>query len=86
MRTHVRSYYETGRQIRLYSHHLIMPFLTLCFQMNYVKGVTEFSDVEIESAKSSLTFEVIEEETTVADVSHQSLLSYLAEVPHTYNK
>ena len=54
--------------------------------MNYVKGVTEFSDVEIESAKSSLTFEVIEEETTVADVSHQSLLSYLAEVPHTYNK
>lgn len=54
--------------------------------MNYVKGVTEFSKVEIESAKSSLTFEVIEKETTVCDVSNQSLLAYLAEVPHSYNK
>lgn len=54
--------------------------------MNYVKGVTELSDVEIESAKSSLTFEVIEKETTVSDVSNESMIAYLAEVPHTYNK
>ncbi|XP_060600571.1 uncharacterized protein C05D11.1-like [Ruditapes philippinarum] len=54
--------------------------------MNYVNGKTELNDIELESAKSSLTFEVIEKETTVSDVSTQSLLSYFKGVPHTYNK
>ena len=55
-------------------------------QMGYVSGDVSFSDVGLESAKSSLTFEIIEEEKTVADVSEQSLLSYFRGVTHSYNK
>ena len=54
--------------------------------MNYVNGKTELNEIELESAKSSLTFEVIEKETTVADVSTQSLLAYFKGVSNTYNK
>ena len=54
--------------------------------MGYVSGDVSFSDVGLESAKSSLTFEIIEEEKTVADVSEQSLLSYFRGVTHSYNK
>ena len=56
------------------------------FQMNYVNCVTEFTDIELESAKSSLTFLVIEKETTVSDVAHHSILAYLRDIPHSYNK
>ena len=45
-----------------------------------------FTDVGLETAKSSLTFEIIEEEKTVGDVSEQSLLSYYRDVTQTYNK
>jgi len=54
--------------------------------MNYVNGVTEFTDIELETAKSSLTFEVIERETTVTEVSTQSMLAYFRNIPHSYNK
>ncbi|XP_053381490.1 uncharacterized protein C05D11.1-like isoform X2 [Mercenaria mercenaria] len=54
--------------------------------MNYINGKTELNEIELESAKSSLTFEVIEKETTVSDVSTQSILAYFNDVPHTYNK
>ena len=54
--------------------------------MGYVSGNASFNDVGLESAKSSLTFEIIEEEKTVADVSEQSLLSYFRGITQTYNK
>lgn len=52
----------------------------------YVSGDMPFTDVGLETAKSSLTFEIIEEEKTVGDVSEQSLLSYYRDVTQTYNK
>lgn len=56
------------------------------FQRGYVSGDMPFTDVGLETAKSSLTFEIIEEEKTVGDVSEQSLLSYYRDVTQTYNK
>ncbi|GAB1870040.1 hypothetical protein CAJAP_11119 [Camponotus japonicus] len=38
-----------------------------------------------ESAKSSLIFEIIEQEKTIGDIVTQSLLSYFRNVPHDYN-
>lgn len=54
--------------------------------MSYINGENSFSEVEFESAKSSLIFEVIEEEKTVAHVAHQSMLSYFRGVDKNYNK
>lgn len=54
--------------------------------MNYVSGKTPFSDVELESARSSLIFEIIEEEKTVSDVANQSLLSYFRGISQNYYK
>ncbi|KAL4219134.1 hypothetical protein ACF0H5_021716 [Mactra antiquata] len=68
--THIVAAYKEGREI----------------VMNYINGVTEMNEVEFEAAKSSLTFEIIEKETTVSDVTQQSLLAYYKHVPHTYNK
>ena len=65
-----------------------MPRLecVFCFQQEYLSGATEFSEVELESARSSLIFEIIEEEKTVWDTAQESILSYLRGVDHTYNK
>ncbi|KAL3870528.1 hypothetical protein ACJMK2_038582 [Sinanodonta woodiana] len=52
----------------------------------YAKGETDFNEIELESAKSSLTFEVIEKEKTVSEASQESLLSYYRGVSHTYNR
>ncbi|PVD22506.1 hypothetical protein C0Q70_18320 [Pomacea canaliculata] len=52
----------------------------------YLSGENEFSEAELESARSSLIFEIIEEEKTVWDATHQSLLSYLRNVEHNHNK
>ncbi|KAK3592274.1 hypothetical protein CHS0354_037563 [Potamilus streckersoni] len=52
----------------------------------YAKGETEFGEIELESAKSSLTFEVIEKEKTVSEASKECLLSYYRGVSHTYNR
>ncbi|WAR30392.1 hypothetical protein MAR_032934 [Mya arenaria] len=49
-------------------------------KMNYVNGVTAFTEIELETAKSSLTFEVIERETTVTEVSTQDLLKLISKV------
>lgn len=55
-------------------------------QQGYLSGENEFSEAELESARSSLIFEIIEEEKTVWDATHQSLLSYLRNVEHNHNK
>ncbi|KAK3088334.1 hypothetical protein FSP39_017783 [Pinctada imbricata] len=68
--THVAKAYKEGGDI----------------MMGYVKGDSEFSDVEIDSAKSSLIFEIIEEEKTVGDVAAESMVSYFRGVDHDYNK
>ena len=57
-----------------------------CCQQEYLTGATKFSEVELESARSSLIFEIIEEEKTVWDTAQESILSYLRGVVHTYNK
>ena len=49
-------------------------------------GTAELSDVELESAKSSLIFEIIEEEKTPANASVESMLSYFRGVAHDYNR
>ncbi|XP_074663020.1 uncharacterized protein C05D11.1-like isoform X2 [Tubulanus polymorphus] len=52
----------------------------------FLSGKIPVSSVEFESAISSLIFEVIEEEKTVADATHESLLSYFRGVPQNYNR
>ena len=54
--------------------------------MGFINGDSEFSEVEFESARSSLIFEIIEEEKTIGDVAYQSMLSYFREVGHDFNK
>nr|KAG5705771.1 hypothetical protein BaRGS_027430 [Batillaria attramentaria] len=52
----------------------------------YLSGENEFSEVELESARSSLIFEIIEEEKTIWDTAQESVLCYLRGVEHEYNK
>lgn len=54
--------------------------------MGYVNGETPMSEVELESARSSLIFEIIEEEKTVSGVSGVSMLSYFRGISLSYNK
>ncbi|XP_060071887.1 uncharacterized protein C05D11.1-like isoform X2 [Ylistrum balloti] len=54
--------------------------------MGYVNGETPFSTVELESARSSLIFEIIEEEKTLSSVSQLSMLSYFRGISLSYNK
>ena len=54
--------------------------------MDYLNGRTEFTEMELESARSSLIFEIIDEEKTVSDTSLESLLAHLRGVDHKYNK
>ena len=44
------------------------------------------TEVELESAKSSLIFEVIEEEKTPSDASDQSLMASLRGLQKDYNR
>jgi len=53
---------------------------------DYLSGVSVFDEVELESSKSSLIFEIIEEEKTPAEASVQSLLSYFRGTTHGYNR
>ncbi len=56
------------------------------FQDDYLNGKTPFSEVEFDTCKSSLIFEIIEEEKTPSDASHQSLLSYFRGVSKDHNR
>ena len=47
-------------------------------------GEEEFDEIEFEAAKSSLVFEIIEEEKTVSDAAEQSILNYFRGLPHLY--
>lgn len=46
----------------------------------------EWDSILLESAKSSLIFEIIEREKTIGDVVLQSLLSSFKKTPKDYNK
>ncbi|XP_064646790.1 uncharacterized protein C05D11.1-like [Lineus longissimus] len=52
----------------------------------YLSHRTPFTDVELETSKSSLIFEIIERETSVSDASVQSMLSYFRGVHKNYNR
>lgn len=54
--------------------------------MSYIKGESQFNEIELESARSSLIFEIIDLEKTTADVSMASLRAYLKRVDHNYNR
>ncbi|XP_022082849.1 uncharacterized protein C05D11.1-like [Acanthaster planci] len=52
----------------------------------YLSGQTTFDPVQLETAISSVLYEVIEREETVASTSHESLLSYFRETDQNYNR
>jgi len=52
----------------------------------HLNGDEEFDETEFEAAKSSLIFEVIEEEKTVSDAADQSILYYFRGLPYTHSK
>ncbi|KAF2356104.1 Metalloenzyme LuxS/M16 peptidase-like [Trinorchestia longiramus] len=52
----------------------------------FINGSREWDPLLLESAKSSLMFEVIYREETVSDVVQQSLLAYYRKVPLSYNR
>lgn len=53
---------------------------------SHINGSSAWDSNLLESARSSLIFEVIEREAVVSGVVQQSLLSYFRRVPHSYNK
>ncbi|KAL5012223.1 hypothetical protein ScPMuIL_010774 [Solemya velum] len=68
--THIVNAYKEGKKII----------------MGYVSGETGFSEVELESARSSLIFEIIEQFKTVSDVTNESLLNHFRGLDHKYRK
>lgn len=53
---------------------------------SHLKDDAEFDETLLDSAKSSMIFEIIEREKSIGDVVSQSLLSYFQNVDHDYNK
>ncbi|XP_029633499.1 uncharacterized protein C05D11.1 [Octopus sinensis] len=54
--------------------------------MSYILGESPYIELELESARSSLIFEIINQEKTTFDASMASLKSYLKRVDHNYNR
>jgi len=52
----------------------------------HIDGDEEFDEVEFEAAKSSLVFEIIDEEKTVSGAAEQSILYYFRGLPNTHSK
>ena len=55
-------------------------------QRSIISREQAISEVEFENAKSSLIFEVIEEEETPGDKSNVSMMSYLLDLSRNYNR
>lgn len=53
---------------------------------NHLNGEEKWSDSLLESSKSSLVFELIEREKSVAGLSFESMLCYYRDVDMNYNK
>ena len=53
---------------------------------NHLNGEEKWSDSLLESSKSSLVFELIEREKSVAGLSFESMLCYYRQVDIDYNK
>lgn len=70
----------------LSKHFEITSFGSGFLQRNVIEGKEDINEIEFENAKSSLVFEVIEEEKTPGDKSHQSMMSYLQGVDRNYNR
>ena len=51
-----------------------------------MNGTLEFTSHELEAAKSSLIFELIEDEKSVWDAAHESMLDYFRGVELGYNR
>ncbi|KAK6619201.1 hypothetical protein RUM44_003583 [Polyplax serrata] len=52
----------------------------------YLEEGTKFEETLLDSAKSSLIFEIIDAEKCISDVVLESILSYFKKVDHNYNK
>ncbi|RWS26897.1 hypothetical protein B4U80_11389 [Leptotrombidium deliense] len=52
----------------------------------HISGESAWNESLLESAKSSLTFALIQKERTVSKVSHESMLAYIKGVDVTYNR
>lgn len=53
---------------------------------SYLNEEVEFEGTLLDSAKSSLIFEIIESEKCIKDVVLESILSYFENVDHNFNK
>jgi hypothetical protein len=54
--------------------------------MSYINGETAITHDDVESAKRSLIYEIVEQEKTVEAASLQSLLAYFNHTPIDYNQ
>ncbi|MPC45423.1 uncharacterized protein E2C01_039121 [Portunus trituberculatus] len=71
---------------RAYEEALNIIYAITNPQNSHINGTTSWETTLLESARSSLIFEVIEREAVVSDVAQQSLLSYFRKVPQTYTR